>query len=147
MNSDAGKEIFTLTGPAGHTSSVFSVCISVDGTRVVTGSSDKTANIWDAATGDVLRTLQGHTNLVWSVCISVDGTRVVTGSQDNTAKIWMTDISSSCQLCLAFQTALLLKVISIKAHTSRSTQFLLSQFRRAVFGMLIEMSTEAVCYL
>ncbi|KIK33456.1 hypothetical protein CY34DRAFT_99569, partial [Suillus luteus UH-Slu-Lm8-n1] len=36
---------------SGHTSSVSSVSFSPDGTRIVTGSSDSTVRLWDAATG------------------------------------------------------------------------------------------------
>ena len=35
----------TLTG---HTDSVYSVVFSPDGTRIVSGSSDETVQIWDA---------------------------------------------------------------------------------------------------
>jgi len=41
-------QVHTLTG---HSGSVFSVAFSPDGTRVVSGSSDKLVKIWDAATG------------------------------------------------------------------------------------------------
>ncbi|MCS6978292.1 MAG: hypothetical protein NZM31_14975, partial [Gemmatales bacterium] len=59
-----------------------------DGKRVVTGSVDGTTCIWDAQTGQKLRTLQGHTSLVLSVSWSPDGKRVVTGSVDGTTRIW-----------------------------------------------------------
>src|SRR6185312_13634650 len=56
--------------------------------RVVTGSQDATAKIWDATNGKELATLQGHTAAVSAAAFSPDGTRVLTGSQDNTAKLW-----------------------------------------------------------
>ena len=34
---------------------------SPDGTRIVTGSYDKTAKVWDARTGTPLLELKGHT--------------------------------------------------------------------------------------
>ena len=43
--------IFTLYG---HTSPVQSVAFSPDGTRIVTGSHDRTAKVWDARTGTPL---------------------------------------------------------------------------------------------
>ena len=64
------------------------VAFSPDGTRIVTGSGDKTAKVWDARTGTLLLELKGHTGEVWSVRFSPDGTRIVTGSADRTAKVW-----------------------------------------------------------
>ena len=37
---------------------------SPDGTRIVTASEDKTARVWDAATGKALATLAGHEGAV-----------------------------------------------------------------------------------
>ena len=61
---------------------------SPDGTRIVTGSYDKTAKVWDAQTGTPLLELKGHTGGCTSVAFSPDGTRIVTGSEDKTAKVW-----------------------------------------------------------
>ena len=38
----------------GHTDCVWSVCFSPDGTKIVSGSSDETVLIWDAASGEQL---------------------------------------------------------------------------------------------
>ena len=72
----------------GHSKDVTSVAFSPDGARVLTGSIDKTAKLWDAGTGKLLRTFTGHTSGVWSVAFSPDGGRVLTGSGDHTAKLW-----------------------------------------------------------
>ncbi len=72
----------------GHTNHVTSVAASADGSRVVTGSADNTARVWDARTGKTLHTLKGHTSVVTSVAVSADGSRVVTGSADHTARVW-----------------------------------------------------------
>ena len=39
---------------------MLSAQFSPDGTRIVTASGDKTARVWDAATGKTLATLAGH---------------------------------------------------------------------------------------
>ena len=56
--------------------------------RVVTASTDKTARVWNAATGIEIMTLKGHSDTVASAAFSPDGTRIVTGSTDSTARIW-----------------------------------------------------------
>ena len=38
----------------GHSGSVSSVCFSPDGKKIVTGSGDKTAKIWNAETGKLI---------------------------------------------------------------------------------------------
>ena len=39
---------------------VNSVAFSPDGARVLSGSDDSTLKLWDAATGELLRTFEGH---------------------------------------------------------------------------------------
>ena len=65
-----------------------SVAFSPDGQRIVTGSEDRTAKVWEAASGHELVTLKGHSNGILSVAFSPDGQRIVTGSLDQTAKVW-----------------------------------------------------------
>ncbi|MEO1469184.1 MAG: hypothetical protein AAFV86_09010, partial [Pseudomonadota bacterium] len=55
---------------------------------------DRTARLWDAATGAELRRFEGHEHGVKSVVLSADGARVLTGSadpfrsEDRTARLW-----------------------------------------------------------
>ncbi|KAG2029825.1 WD40-repeat-containing domain protein, partial [Suillus americanus] len=68
---------------------VSSVSFSPDGTRIVSGSSDSTVRVWDAATGLPFgEPFQGHTSSVLSVSFSPDGTRIVSGSRDSTVRVW-----------------------------------------------------------
>jgi WD40 repeat protein len=76
------------TNLAGHTNAVRAVTFSPDGRRVLTGSLDKTARLWDAKTGAAVTTLGGHTSAVIAVAFAPDGNRVLTGSWDKTAKLW-----------------------------------------------------------
>jgi WD40 repeat protein len=78
-----------------HKRSIFSTAVfptsaafSPDGKFIVTGSEDRTARIWDASTGQPLRTLEGHESDITSAAFSPDGRFIVTGSGDNTARIW-----------------------------------------------------------
>ncbi len=73
----------------GHANRVRSAAFSPDGTRIVTAALDKTARIWDAATGKPIgEPLRGHDDIVFSAALSPDGQRIVTASWDKTARIW-----------------------------------------------------------
>jgi WD40 repeat protein len=96
--------LFTLYG---HTGAVLGVGFSPDGNRIITGSEDRTARIWDARTGSPLLELKGHTNRVTSAAFSPDGARIVTGSWDQTARVWDTRTGSP--------------LLELKGHTSSVT--------------------------
>ena len=67
---------------------VRSAAFSPDGRRIVTASNDKSARVWDAATGRQLAVLSGHDQAVRTAAFSPDGRRIVTASADQTARIW-----------------------------------------------------------
>ena len=79
------KLLKTLEGHSGY---VYSVAYSPDGTKIISGSYDKTIKIWNANTGECLKTLEGHSYFVNSVAYSPDGTKIISGSGDGTIKIW-----------------------------------------------------------
>lgn len=81
----AHQELKTLKG---HTEVVFGVAFSPDGKRLITGSFDQTAVVWETETGNRLATLRGHGSWVHTVAFSRDGSRILTSSWDHTAKIW-----------------------------------------------------------
>jgi hypothetical protein len=67
------------------------VAISPDNHWLVTGSSDKTARLWDLTAKDPSVNpvvLRGHENDVFAVAISRDNHWLVTGSSDKTARLW-----------------------------------------------------------
>jgi dynein assembly factor with WDR repeat domains 1 len=59
--------------------------------RIITGSFDNKAVIWDVKSGDPLAELTGHTSEIVCVCFSPNGRHCATGSMDSTAKIFDVD--------------------------------------------------------
>jgi WD40 repeat protein len=65
-----------------------SCAFSPDGSRLLSGSADDTLKLWDASSGECLRTFSGHSLAVVSCAFSPDGSRLLSGSADNTLKLW-----------------------------------------------------------
>lgn len=83
-----GREISTFgvdLGQFWHSS------FSRDGTKVVNGSFDGIARVFDAESGDLLETYRGHAGAVEHAILSDDGSRLLTSSVDHTARLWDTD--------------------------------------------------------
>ena len=73
----------------GHTDCINSVAFSPDGRYIVSGSDDRTIQVWDAQTGvQIGNSLQGHTYGVKSVAFSPDGRQIVSDSDDSTIRVW-----------------------------------------------------------
>ena len=56
------------------------MAFSPDGTKIATASWDKTARLWDAATGKPLGAPMKHDGIVLAVAFSPDGTKIATAS-------------------------------------------------------------------
>jgi WD40 repeat protein len=90
---ESGKLVALLKG---HTGVIRSLAFSPDGTKLISGSGDNTAIIWDARMGSgvqapepkLLHRLEGHKGDVWAVAFSPDGSRAVTGSYDKDLRLW-----------------------------------------------------------
>ncbi|KAF5350343.1 hypothetical protein D9758_012800 [Tetrapyrgos nigripes] len=94
MNLLTGKYIQELQG---HTDLVEAVGFSPDGTKLASGSGDKTLRLWDvAACSQITEPLQGHTKSVNSVAFSPDGTKLASGSRDKTLRLW--DVATCSQI-------------------------------------------------
>lgn len=74
---------------------VFSVALSSDGRRALTGNGDKTARVWDADSGELLHTWQGNER-VYSVRFSPDGKLAAAACLDGVTGLW--DVASGKEL-------------------------------------------------
>jgi len=76
----------------------FRGCVAPDNSFVVSVIWDQTLKLWDATTGDEVRTLrsqrdggvrdESHRRKISDVAIAPDGTFIVSASEDNTVKVW-----------------------------------------------------------
>jgi energy-coupling factor transporter ATP-binding protein EcfA2 len=71
-----------------HSGGVTAVRFSPDGVLLASAGWDKTARLWDVATGSLLRTLTGHSAYLGGVAFSPDGMTLATTSADKTARLW-----------------------------------------------------------
>src|SRR5262249_44012113 len=73
-------------------SPVYTVAVSPDGQRIVSGGGDGKVNVWDAATGKRALTFGGHKGGykggVESLAVSPDGKRIACVSGEGTGNAW-----------------------------------------------------------
>lgn len=80
-----GAELICLNG---HKGAIRCLAFDHEGQRLVTGSDDMMARVWDTKSGAELACLSGHRSRVLSVAFDREGRRIVTGSQDGTTRVW-----------------------------------------------------------
>ncbi|KAL9079630.1 MAG: hypothetical protein Q9157_001515 [Trypethelium eluteriae] len=74
---------------SGHGSTILCMQFSPESSsRLLTGSGDATARIWDCDTGTPVTTLKGHTDWIFTVSWSPDNSMIATGSKDKTVRLW-----------------------------------------------------------
>ena len=86
-NADAELPV-RLVVQLGHAGAVNAAAISPDGRLVATASGDKTARVWDTATGKELLALTGNSDSILAISFSPDGRWIATGSEDGIAALW-----------------------------------------------------------
>jgi hypothetical protein len=73
---------------SGHTGPVLDVVFSPDGKQIATSSSDGTARLWNASTGQALAVMRIGDSPVWGAIYSPDGKRLATRSADGRIGLW-----------------------------------------------------------
>ncbi len=71
-----------------HTLDVYAAAWSPDGKRVVSGSADRTVQVWDATTGGNALIYRGHTDEINTVSWWSEVRLIASGSKDNTVRVW-----------------------------------------------------------
>ena len=85
----------------GHRNVLTSIRWDPKGERILTGSYDNTAIIWDAKEGKIIHTLIGHMgrfNYITSVSWHPSGKYVATSSLDNTVRIWDSETGEEIEI-------------------------------------------------
>lgn len=77
-----------LDGFPGHRDALVDLAFSGDGKLIATASSDTTARIWDAESGEQRMVLSGHTLPVTGVAFDPSSSEVATTSWDMTTRVW-----------------------------------------------------------
>lgn len=121
-DTSTGKLRGTLSGNRG---TVWDASFSRDGARLLTGSADNKARLWDVMTGKLLHTFVGHgTDVVAAEFVGKDGDKVLTQGQatsgaeqdDETIRLWRMDGTSLRSLTLGSAW-----VSVVDVHPSRAT--------------------------
>ena len=79
----------------GHSDAVTSICWSPDGTQLASGSRDKTAKLWQVASGQNTVTYRGHSaaimSVAWRPVATVAGLHLLaSGGDDESVQVWDT---------------------------------------------------------
>ena len=74
----------------------YAVAWSRSGDLLASGHGDGAIRLWDAVSGEAIRTMVGHSRPVGSVAFSPDGTTLASGSEDTTVRLW--DVATAASL-------------------------------------------------
>lgn len=83
-SANQGRTLYTFQG---HMGWVWSAAWSPVAARVASGSSDNTAQVWDATFGDHFYTYPGHSSWVWTVAWSPDGKHIAAAGDNKVVQV------------------------------------------------------------
>ena len=70
-----------------HPKPVKAIVVTPDGLHALSGSDDKTIQLWRIADGAAVRSFTQHTSGIQAIALLPDGKRFVSSSNDTTARI------------------------------------------------------------
>lgn len=92
-----GKQLFAGQG---HTAWILCLAYSPDQTMIASGSRDETIRLWDAETGQCLKTLACPGSWVQTLTFSPNGEYLVSGGSDGEIRVWQV-ATAHCQRVLS----------------------------------------------
>jgi len=92
-----GKQLFAGQG---HTAWIVCLAYSPDQTIMASGSRDETIRLWDAETGQCLKTLACPGSWIQTLAFSPDGETLVSGGSDGEIRLWQVE-TAHCQQVLS----------------------------------------------
>ncbi|MEM1069811.1 MAG: hypothetical protein AAGI63_13000 [Planctomycetota bacterium] len=84
MDQCRQREAYTLSE---HTGSVECVAWNPAGTRLATGSNDRTIKLWDITEGHQVLSLKAPSDGIYTLACSPDGRQIASGAYDSMVKI------------------------------------------------------------
>jgi WD40 repeat protein len=72
----------------GHACWIYTLAVTSDGKKLISGSGDNSIKIWNIKSGLCIKTLIGHKDAVKTLLVTPNGKNIVSGSDDKTIKIW-----------------------------------------------------------
>ncbi|MFL6313338.1 MAG: AAA family ATPase [Terriglobales bacterium] len=115
---ESGKSTRVLSG---HKNPITSLDFSRDASELISGSQDRTAILWDTATGSVRSVFTNPDDIVSSVKLTRDGSLALTGSPDGTVSIWKASGNTEVAIGSGHQAGITSVAISAKGLYAAST--------------------------
>jgi WD40 repeat protein len=108
---------------AAHSDWVRCLSFTPDGTKLVSGSFDKTIKLWQLSTGEVIHTLADRPKGVFALAVSPNGKFLVSGSWDETIELWNLETATLLQNLVQHTASVRSLAISADSQTLISGSF------------------------
>lgn len=83
---------------------VYSIAFSPDGKQILSSSENGAIYLWDAVSGNKIRSFIGQVHMIKSAAFSPDGANIVSGSEGGTIKLWDTASGNYIKTFTLFET-------------------------------------------